>query len=64
MDQERTSEGEVVTTSLRMSRQMRDSLKIQAIKAGCSFNTLVLTLLYKGRFEEMKQQEAVQCKAA
>lgn len=37
--------GEVVATSLRMPRKMRDDLKIQAIKAGRSYNTHATMLL-------------------
>lgn len=37
--------GEVVATSIRMPRQMRDDLKIQAIRAGRSYNTHAVMIL-------------------
>ena len=39
------SKNEVVATSLRLPRQMRDDLKIQAIRAGRSYNTHVAMIL-------------------
>lgn len=36
---------EVVATSLRMPRDVRDGLKIQAIKAGRSYNTHAVMIL-------------------
>lgn len=38
-------DGETVGTTLRMPRELRDEMKIQAIKAGRSFNTHVVMLL-------------------
>ncbi|WP_331000888.1 Arc family DNA-binding protein [Paracoccus denitrificans] len=40
-----TRESEVVATSIRMPRQMRDDLKIQAIRAGRSYNTHAVMIL-------------------
>ncbi|MDQ7775880.1 toxin-antitoxin system HicB family antitoxin [Paracoccus aminovorans] len=37
--------GKTVGTTLRMSRELHDEMKIQAIKAGRSFNTHVVMLL-------------------
>ena len=38
-------DGETVGTTLRMPRELRNAMKIQAIKAGRSFNTHVVMLL-------------------
>lgn len=40
-----TGKGEVVATSIRMPRQMRDDLKVQAIRAGRSYNTHAVMIL-------------------
>lgn len=37
--------GETVGTTLRLPRDLRDEMKIQAIKAGRSFNTHVVMIL-------------------
>lgn len=39
------NKSEVVATSLRMPRDIRDELKIQAIKAGRSYNTHAVLIL-------------------
>lgn len=43
--QSRSGEGEVVGASLRLPRDLRDEMKIQAIRAGRSFNTHVVMIL-------------------
>ena len=37
--------GDVVASSIRMPRALRDEMKIQAIRAGRSFNTHVVMLM-------------------
>ena len=37
--------GEVTATSIRMPRELRDNLKIEAIRAGRSYNTHVVMIL-------------------
>lgn len=45
MIQRAFGEEEVVATSIRMPRNMRDDLKIQAIRAGRSYNTHAVMIL-------------------
>lgn len=52
--QGRTGEGETVGTTLRLPRDMRDKLKIDAIRNGRSMNTHAVMLLAAG----MKAEEA------
>lgn len=49
--------GEVVTTSFRMPRQMRDELKIQAIKAGRSYNAHALSILAEALPDHEKDRQ-------
>lgn len=43
--QSRSGNGEVVGATLRLPRDLRDEMKIQAIKAGRSFNTHLVMIL-------------------
>lgn len=44
MIQDQTGSGSVVATTLRLPRTLRDEMKIQAIRAGRSFNTHVVMI--------------------
>ncbi|WJS83533.1 Arc family DNA-binding protein [Paracoccus sp. TOH] len=44
---QRRNEGDVAATSLRLPRAVRDEVKIQAIRAGRSFNTHVVMILQR-----------------
>lgn len=46
---------QVVASSLRMPRSVRDDLKIQAIKAGRSYNTHVVMILTDALNEQDRQ---------
>ena len=43
--QGRSGEGDVVGATLRLPRDLRDEMKIQAIRAGRSFNTHIVMVL-------------------
>lgn len=43
--QSRIGSGEVVSTTIRLPNSLRDEMKIQAIKAGRSYNTHVVMIL-------------------
>ncbi|MCY1380654.1 hypothetical protein D9M69_684960 [compost metagenome] len=43
--QSRSGEGNVVGSTIRLPRELRDEVKIQAIRAGRSFNTHVVMIL-------------------
>lgn len=43
--QSRSGEGSVVGSTIRLPRELRDEMKIQAIRAGRSFNTHVVMIL-------------------
>jgi len=43
--QSRSGEGDVVGTTIRLPRSLRDEVKIQAIRAGRSLNTHVVMIL-------------------
>lgn len=45
--------GDVVTTSIRLPRKLRDEVKIQAIRAGRSFNSHVAMILKEAAGEEL-----------
>ncbi|MGR3823857.1 MAG: Arc family DNA-binding protein [Salipiger marinus] len=49
--------GEVVASSIRMPRALRDDLKIQAIRAGRSFNTHVVMLMKEAVATEAAAQK-------
>ncbi len=45
--QSRSGEGNVVGSTIRLPRELRDEMKIQAIRAGRSFNTHVVMILQR-----------------
>lgn len=45
--------GDVVSTTLRLPNELLKELKIQAIRAGCSFNTHVAMILKEAAGEEL-----------
>lgn len=45
--------GEVVNTTVRLPKKLRDEMKIQAIRAGRSFNTHVAMILMEAAGEEL-----------
>ncbi|WP_313349947.1 Arc family DNA-binding protein [Paracoccus sp. (in: a-proteobacteria)] len=49
--QTRMGDGNVVGTTLRLPRFVRDEMKIQAIRAGRSFNTHVVMILQQALAE-------------
>lgn len=57
MIQTAAGRNEVVATSIRMPRQMRDELKIQAIKAGRSYNTHAVMILAEALPGEEKDRQ-------
>lgn len=51
------SGGDVVGSTIRLPRDLRDEMKIQAIKAGRSFNTHVVMLLKSALAPEVEEQK-------
>lgn len=57
MIQSELGKGEVVASSIRMPRKLRDELKIQAIKAGRSYNTHAVMILAEALPSQEKDRQ-------